>query len=447
MMIVAGLSRWTLAHFYAALASFLLAQVLLAAGIAGIDEPLQAWPILATVHLLTIGWLSTLMFGALYQFVPVITGATLPGRHAPLLTLIATQLGLAGMVAGFLGPWYGLDHARLCLPAGGSLVAAGLGGGALYLLWSLWRARPLPLAARFVAAGQGFLLLTLTLGLCFSVALTFADAPAWLVEMLGRGLPVHVLVGLGGWFTLTAMGVAYRLLSMFMLAPENETPTGRWAFRLAALGLLALFAAGLAAPENESGTALAVAAAPAASGLVLYLIDMVHLVHGRQRRALELNSRAAIGALAALAATLALIAAALAAGTLEEAAAAIGYLVLFGWLSGLGLSQLYKIVPFLTWLERYGPRLGKGRVPRVQDLVNEPRATPWFALYGMAVAVGTFAALLGASELWRFAVAAHLLATIGISVELWRARHGAPAEPTAPTTLPFPTVKASGGLP
>ena len=49
-------------------------------------------------------------------------------------------------------------------------------------------------------------------------------------------------------------------------------------------------------------------------------------------------------------------------------------LIAFGWLSGLVLAKLYKIVAFLTWLGTYGPAMGRVPTPRVQDLVAERRA-------------------------------------------------------------------------
>jgi hypothetical protein len=54
-------------------------------------------------------------------------------------------------------------------------------------------------------------------------------------------------------------------------------------------------------------------------------------------------------------------------------------------LSGLILAKLYKIIAFLTWLETYGPVMGRTATPRVQDLVAEPRASRWFVIYFAAV--------------------------------------------------------------
>ena len=124
----------------------------------------------------------------------------------------------------------------------------------------------------------------------------------------------------------------------------------------------------------------------------------------------------------ALALSAALLLVLVASGTLEQHIGALLYLVALGWLSGLGLSQLYKIVPFLTWLECYGPMMGKKPTPRVQDLVVEPRGRLWFALYFLGVALGTGALLAEQPGLFRIAAGGTLLATVAIVTELVQAR-------------------------
>jgi hypothetical protein len=110
---------------------------------------------------------------------------------------------------------------------------------------------------------------------------------------------------------------------------------------------------------------------------------------------------------------------------LGESGRAIGALVFlfaFGWLSGLGLAKLYKIAAFLTWLECYGPVLGKRPTPRVQDLADEKRAMPWFYLYFGSTGAAFLAALLGATIAFRLASLGMLLATCEIGVQLVRIR-------------------------
>lgn len=105
-----------------------------------------------------------------------------------------------------------------------------------------------------------------------------------------------------------------------------------------------------------------------------------------------------------------------------EGAAALVYLFVFGWLTGLGLAQLYKIVPFLTWLECYGPVLGRTAVPSIQDLVEDKRASLWFFVYYLAVIAATFSLFAECPGAFRVATLAQLCATVGLMVELVRAR-------------------------
>lgn len=423
-MVGATLSRWTMSYFAVALVSLLTVECLMAAGYGFPGAPIAAPQTLVVVHVVAIGWLSLLLCGALFQFVPVLVAKPLYSNSLPLPTLVLLCAGLLALLCGFLQLGDTIEFGVSLLPVGATLLALGFA----FALWNLGRtllaARPLCLSARFVIIGLASLVAAVGLGIVFAFVLGGATAETRLAALTAAGLPLHVIAGLGGWLTITAMGVSYRLLAMFMLAPEREGASTRGTLYLTTAAVAVAVIGGLVAICNGAGlgTILTIAGLLAFVAFALYGSDMLYLYRTRKRRLIELNSRMAGIALANLAAgaILALILAA--AGTLGRYVGAVVFLVAFGWLSGLGLAQLYKIVAFLTWLECYGPVLGKAQTPRVQDLVIETRASKWFILYFVAVWAGTVVLLTGLA--WAFQVTAGimLIATAGIAAQIVRTR-------------------------
>ena len=422
-MIGTALSRWTMAFFAVALVCLLGAQALMVAGYGFPAAPVTAPETLVLVHMATIGWLSLLICGALFQFVPVLVAKPLLGERLVLPALLCLVAGLVCLLAGFLelsGAIHtGLPH----LAAGGVLLPAGFALAVIALGATLWNARPLPLPARFVAVGLAGIVATAAFGVLFSLSLSGLVASPALLGLHGAAVPLHAAAGFGGWLTFTAIGVSYRLLPMFMLAPDGERLTGRlvlWS------GGVALALVVLVAPFDlmSAGAGLSLVAAGLAGlfALALYGVDLFHFYRNRKRRQIELNSKSALGAFASLYLSALLLVVLWVSGTVAQHAAALVYLFAFGWLSGLGLSQLYKIVPFLTWLECYGPVMGRKPTPRVQDLVVERRDGAWFVLYFAGVIAGTAALLAGLPDLFRLASAATLAASVAIVVELVLAR-------------------------
>ena len=224
--------------------------------------------------------------------------------------------------------------------------------------------------------------------------------------------------------SFTAMGVSYRLLTMFLLSPDDERRTTRilWWAGTAALTVLGAGAGGFALGRSDTSTVLLAAFIPGAIAISLYAYDMLAIFLQRKRRAIELNSIASIPAFASR-----VIAVVFALnlpwfGTSDAIIAALVYLFAFGWLSGLSLAQLYKIVPFLTWLECYGPVMGRAPTPRVQDIVNEKHARRWFCVYFTGVAIAALALGTGYPAVFRLASAVNLCAILAIAFQLFRAR-------------------------
>ncbi len=413
------LSRYTPAVFACAFVNFVLAQLAAVGGLTWPARPLLAPTTLAVVHLTTVGWLTLLMLGALFQFVPVISNRPLPSQKLVLATLVLLECGLATLLAGFVGLAGALGT---LLPAGGIMVLLAVALGIANLLLPLSSAARRSLPARFVLAGLGALIVTLALGTCFALALRVRGVAACLGPLLGGGLPAHLLAGLAGWLTLTAVGVSYKLLPMFLLAPEERGALGEAVFALLAGGSGLAIAAAVSLPLLHSsvcGTVETAGIALAGAGTALYLGDVARIYRARRRRAIELHNRAAVAAFIALA--LVLPAALLWQSGGGVTAPLLVVLALGGWLSGLALTQLYKIVAFLSWLVHFGGRLGSTAVPRVQDLVRESRAVWGFGLFFCGVAVQGAGAALAADAPFRAGAALCLLGTLALGREYWRA--------------------------
>lgn len=418
----ATLSRWTMSYFAAACLMLIAGQALMAVGYGYPAANIGAPETLALVHIVAIGWLSLLMAGALLQFVPVLVGRPIVGGRfaAPALALLLCGLGC--LVGGFVALSGALDLPLVLLPLGGGLLLAGFGLLAGILAATLLAARPLPLPARFVATGLAALVGAALIGTVFSTVLSGISGGAPLDRLVAGGVELHAALGLGGWLSVTAVGVSYRLFPMFLLAPEVERRTSRAAWWGASLAVGLVAAAALLALSGLSGGAWLLPAALllALVATVLYGADVLHIYRGRKRKQAELNIRASFAALGLFAAAVLLLnVPALRTG---ETMAAVVYLFVFGWLTGLGLGQLYKIVAFLTWLEAYGPVLGRAPVPRVQDLVDERHAHILFRVYYGAVIVATLALAVDVPDLFRVAVAIQLIATGGLVREFVRAR-------------------------
>lgn len=430
-MVGVALSRWTMSYFATAVLALIAAEALMLAGFGYPHAPVAAPASLLLVHLVAIGWLSLLMCGALFQFVPVLVNRPLHSNMLPLPTLILLLTGLIALLFGFTQLGGTVRTSFGFFPAAAIL----LGTGFVLVLWNLgctlWAARPLPLPAQFVVVGLCSLAATVFLGIIFALALGGVTTQSHLLDVTAFGLPIHVIAGLGGWLTFTAFGVSYRLLAMFMLAPELEGRSTRAALYVGTAALTVAIIGGIAAICTTTDVILPITAAGLLGllALTLYCGDILHLYRARKRRIIELNSRMAGVALANLAATVVLGIVLSLAGRFNDHVGVIVFLVAFAWLSGFGLAKLYKIVAFLTWLECYGPVLGKTATPRVQDLVTETRAQKWFALYFVAVWIAALALLLTMPTLFRFGVGAMLFATIGIGIQLMRTRRLANVAP------------------
>ncbi len=345
--------------------------------------------LLALTHTITLGWITLSVMGASYQLVPTVLERPLFSERLARWQLPLFTVGVAGMVAHFaLARWPGLA-------ASAALAGAAVG---LHIANLALTMRGLPawtFTARLVALSLAGLGLTALAGL----ALAANRLAPFLPVGLFPGLHAHVHLALLGFVSPVVMGVAARVLPMFLLAPEPRGWPGRAQLWGLALGVPASVAGILGAPALLALGALGVLAAIAG-----HLTWVLQAVRGRRRPALD------AGLSFVLAGALALPAAAglglgLAGGVLAgpRPALAYGVLALGGWASLTIAGMMLKIVPFLVWYRAYAPLAGRCPIPALPDLAwaEAERAAWWLLVPGiptlaLAVAAGSAPAIAAA---------------------------------------------------
>lgn len=305
-----------------------------------IDHP----HLVAAVHLVTVGWITGVIFGSLYLVAPMALRARIPGRPADGWGLALTVAGTAGLTAGF----WRLEPALTA--ASGGVVMAAAAVVCLRTLPPILRSpTPPELRAHYLLSWLGLLL-----GGVLGIALA-AEVAAPLLADSGAagGVGAHAHLLLLGWVLAMVLAAGYRLLPMLLPSamPEGVRVLGT-AAALAA-GTLVL-AAGLAAGAEgvaRAGGALALTA------VALFLGNAGWMLRNPRPRpkALPLPDLPVWHVLAAL---LSLAAAAVlgAVALFSPGPAAPGLLGAYGVLAMVGfLSQMIvgvgqRLVPWLAWM-------------------------------------------------------------------------------------------------
>ncbi|ANK93865.1 MULTISPECIES: hypothetical protein [Rhizobium] len=412
-----SLSRWTMSYFGAALFFLLLAESLLSAGIWAPSSAVAEPDALIIVHSMTIGWLGLLMIGALLQFTPVLTGLGLPTGRFDLPCLVGSMAGLGLLLCGFQLIDAGSAAAGPVMIAASAILLASLLSIAWVLLSGLWRGRAAHPASPLVMLGLTCLAVTVALGSLFAVTVSGPAATPSISEFVANAVPFHASFGLAGWMTFAAIGVSYKLLPMFLLSDEmKKSPFIRntGSFAATTLGFAAV--ATIFEPSLGQRVFL-VGSLFFQLPIAAYLAELFLAYRARRRKDLELNMSGSLPAFVLLGLSVPMFAVALASDAGPQSFTAIAYLFVFGWLTGLGLSQLLKIIPFLTWIEAFGPLLGRRPTPRLADLLNGRRAAAWLCIFYLAVVASAAAIAAGSDAGFRLAVTAQTFATAALVTE------------------------------
>ncbi len=382
-------------HFAAALGFLLLGSVGLLWAAPELAAGLFPLPrVVAVTHLFTLGWITTSILGALYQFLPVALGESIRSERIARLTFWLYAPGVAVFVAGLL-----TGHTAV-VAVGAAAFASALLLFAGNLAATLRRAAERGVTWWALAGADLFLLVTVLLGSALAGNLRWG----YLGPNRFLALGVHLHVAIFGWVGLVVVGVANRLLPMFLLSHGAGERLARAAVALLTAGVATLVLL------HHAGPALRVwpAAVLIGGGAVAFLLQARAFYRQRRKPVLDAGMTLAAVGLGYLALGLVLAPAALYYGTAAPrlVMAYVATLVLAGFTLFVA-GHYYKIVPFLVWYHRFGPLAGKRPLPTVAQLYSPgpARAVVWLLALGAGgvvagVALGTTPVVQAGSALF-----------------------------------------------
>lgn len=355
-------------RFFLSAPLFLLlaALALLAAGPDALESR-WSQPLLGITHLLTLGFMSMVMSGAMLQLLPVLAGAQV---LKPRLMAWAIHLPLFAGTLLLCGGLYFSTPVLVTLAI--PLLTCAFVVFLSIAIYSLARA-----PARN-ASTHAMLLALAALSLTVGLGLLLAAGMAGLLSLSMLPLvTLHVGWGLLGWTTLLVMGVAYQVVPMFQLTQPYPRIVTRW-LGSTLFVLMLVWSCHLLLPEPAAGWLAIAAACGLAACIATFAVITLRLQHKRRRKVPDITMQFwRVGLVSLLVAAMLWLAGQASAALADSTfyALALGMLFIIGFVLSVIHGMLYKITSFLIWFHLQG-KLPPGKTPHMKDIIPD-RAARW----------------------------------------------------------------------
>lgn len=290
---------------------------------------------LAVTHIFTLGYIAMAMLGALFQMLPVVMGTSLPraGRTATIVHLLMT-VGTLCLVFAFL------LQIPLLFTAAITLLVPVLILFAVGVIAAIFRAGKTRTTARAVQLAALGLIVTVLIGAELASGHAFESVP------LNRGLTnYHAAWGVIGWILILVIGISGQVIPMFLTTPPYPNLFNKWLAYL----LIVLLGAGSFLPLQGLEQ---ICVALAGILMLAYAGVTLNLLARRRRKRFDITDWFWRTGMLCLVLGTGTYIFGYFGGKLNGADISMltGLLLLVGFAVSLINGMLYKIVPFLVWL-------------------------------------------------------------------------------------------------
>ncbi|WP_457636116.1 hypothetical protein [Persephonella sp.] len=325
----------------------------------GFKEPFFSFHYAAEVHLFLLGFVMMIIFGALYQLIPVALEIPV---YSFKLGYIQFYVYVAGIIL-FVVSLLIRDFFSL-LPLGALFLYISILIFIFNFFLSLRKLEKFDVTSKFLIVAN----LSLFVGVSIGIFLSLNFAYCFYSGDIFHILVAHIIFTLFGFVFMVIMGVSMVLLPMFSLAHKFNDIYINISFYIM---VVSVFGGGILALVLKNSTVYYSVFLLIFSAFIFYLIQVIEIYRKRPRRTKDtgmdimffshifLFGSVFFGVLIPFS---------------QKWVFLFGITLIFGFINFLIYGSLYKIVPFLTWFHRFSPLVGKKKVPMLNEML--PKKIP-----------------------------------------------------------------------
>jgi len=370
-------SKIVVPHFIAGGISFLVVALLLALSTPELVGTYYDNKLIAITHIAILGWASMMVFGALYQLIPVVYETSLYSEKLGQVTFWLFAISILALSYSF---WVASFTNLLIYSS--ILMFFSLLLFIINLHLTYRKTKKPNIQSKFINTGIYWLAATELLGTL--IALNFKYN--FLTDIHLHYLKIHAHLGLVGWFLLLIIGAASILIPMFMISHKLNEKKLSYAYYFINIGLLALSLDWL---FLQSKIGVYIYWLIIGVGILFFLSYVKDAYTGRLRRKLDVGLKytviSVIVLIVPLITALYLLLTNDTTPFISRLGTFYGFSIIFGVISMLIFGQTYKTLPFIIWLDRYQNYVGKYKTPLPRELYSEKLAD--YQYYGYLIAV------------------------------------------------------------
>ena len=366
-------SKIVIPHFLAAGFALLVVAILL---FFSTNELISAYynnHIIAITHIAILAWASMIVFGALYQLIPVVYETSLYSEKLSKITFWMFLVSVSALSYSF---WIASFTNLLFYSS--ILMFSSLLLFIINLQLTYKKSNKPNIQSKFINTGIYWLALTELLG----TTIVFNFKYNFLNETHLHYLKIHAHFGLIGWFLLLIMGSASILIPMFLVSHKLDEIKLNYAYYFINIALTLISIDWL---FIHSQYFIYFYWFLFAVGIFSFLLYVKEAYKKRLRKKLDIGLKYTVIAISSIIVPLFLALLLIINGEnsniVTHFGTFYGFSILFGVISMLIFGQTYKTLPFIVWLDKYQSFVGKKKVPFPRELYSEKIANFQFILY------------------------------------------------------------------